>query len=66
MTKPATRKLRQAVQPSDAAAPDVAARIRLRFFKLGDIRLALAEREPVRDLAEQPSIRPARPPKRSH
>jgi plasmid stability protein len=51
MEEEARQILRAALSESSPASTDLAARIRQRFAKLGDIDLPVAVREPVRDVA---------------
>jgi antitoxin FitA len=68
MEEEARQILRAALQEPAAPTPDLGARIRARFARLGDIQLPIEPREPVRAspaLAEPPVARPGRKPKPS-
>ena len=58
MEEEARQILRAALNESEPAVTNLAERIRLRFAGLGDVRLPVAAREPVRDL-EMPEDVPA-------
>lgn len=71
MEEEARQILRAALDEAEAPAADLAGRIRRRFAKLGDVRLPIAAREPVREpaLADEEAVTPtprvaARKPKR--
>lgn len=72
MEEEARQILRAALQEPVAPAQDLATRIRARFATLGDVQLAVAEREPVRqppdlDAPSPPApsaVRKARPARR--
>ena len=57
MEEEARRILRAALNESEPPAADLAQRIRRRFAKLGDVRIPIAAREPVRDLGMPDDVR---------
>jgi antitoxin FitA len=68
MEEEARQILRAALQEPAVPTPDLGARIRARFARLGDIQLSIEPREPVRSspaLDEPPVARPGRKPKPS-